>query len=227
VLQDWTDVISYYHQALLSNTKIAQKYLAKNLKEADDEDSPVETASEKKRAELVLNSLLAEIEQEHNERREDLQKLALTFLNGQIAFHERTLVKLKAARASFEPNQLIELAHQGVRLPSILEKAVLDPPKSRPALSKASTFGLPAAPQSSTLRPITSLVSTLFSGAVGLSGSWRTAISAIKAQTPIASTAAPEDLRERLGSPTLASSSRFVQFLDWTMNSRGEQRQYA
>lgn len=180
-----------------------------------------------KRAEVALNSLLAEIQNVHTERREDLQRLALTLLNGQIAFHERALLKLRAARATFESGHLEELSQQGLRLPSFLEKAVLDPPKARPALPRPSTYGLPAAPQSTNLRPITSLVSTLFSGAVGLSGSWRSAISAIKAQTPAQSTAEPEDLRERLASPTLASSSRFVQFLDWTMNSRGEQRQYA
>lgn len=207
--------------------KLAQDHVAELIKNSDAEDVKDDIEADKARAEVVLNSLMAEIEHIHNERREDLQKIAVTFLNGQIAFHERALAKLKDARNRFEVDQLEELAHQGPRLPSILEKAVIDPPKAKPALSKASSYGLPALPQSGNLRPITSLVSTLFSSAVGLSGSWRSAISAIKAQNPTTAINGPEDLRERLASPTLASSSRFVQFLDWTMNSRGEHRQYA
>lgn len=214
-------------QTLLSNAKLAQDHLAQLVKQEDeDEEGSPEIEGDKKRSEVVLNSLLAEIEHIHTERREDLQKVALTLLNGQIAFHERALVKLQAARVAFEPERLEEFAHQGPRLPSILEKAVLDPPKPKSALPKPSSFGLPAAPQSASLKPITRLVSNLFSGAVSISSSWRSAISAIKAQTPTG-TDGGEDLRERLASPTLASSSRFVQFLDWTMNSRGEQRQYA
>lgn len=211
----------------MTSAKLAQDHLSQLLNESSEDNHITEIESVKKRSEVVLNSIQAEIEQIHTERREDLQRLALTILNGQIAFHERALAKLQVAGAAFEPAHLEELAQEGARLPSILERLVLDPPKAKPPLPKASTYGLPAAPTSVAIRPITSLVSTLFSGAVGLSGSWRSALSAIKAQSTALGTGSGEDLRERLGSPTLASSSRFVQFLDWTMNSRGEQRQYA
>jgi hypothetical protein len=175
-----------------------------------------------------LNSLLAEMEYIHAERREDLQKMSLTLLNGQIAFHERALARLHAARDAFDPGHTEELAAQGPRLPSILEKAVLEPGLPKPPLSKPSTFGLPAAASSTTLRPISSLVSSLFTSATGLSGTWRSAFSAIKAQSsPLSTEVNKDELKERLGSPSLASSSRFVQFLDWTMNSRGEQRKFA
>lgn len=103
-------------QTLLSNTKLAQDYLCELLKKEEEEaeaqpDAQSIREGEKKRGQVVLNSLLAEIEQVHTERREDLQKFALTLLNGQIAFHERVLVKLQAARSAFQPSQLEELAH--------------------------------------------------------------------------------------------------------------------
>lgn len=165
---------------------------------------------------------LAEIEQVHDERQADLRTATVSLLDGQIAFHEHALAQLQAARNHFHSPLYEDLATQGPRLPSLLEKARAE--ETLPPLRDPSAFGLPplAGATSAVLKPI-SLLGEVLAGAAGSVLGWRSASSAIRAQQG-AGAAAGQSKVATLSSPNLASS-RFVQFLDWTINNRGEKRE--
>ncbi|KAG8880051.1 hypothetical protein FRB97_001202 [Tulasnella sp. 331] len=57
------------------------------------------------RCETVLNTTMAELDTYHTQKGEDFDKIAMEHLDGEIAFHEQVLARLRAARAAFDPNQ--------------------------------------------------------------------------------------------------------------------------
>lgn len=193
----------------------------------EDGKNEGDNESSKKRCEIVLNSLLAEIDHIHDERRIDLQETATILLNTQIAFYQRILDKLISARSQFQPEALKDLAEQGPRLPSLLEKHVLVAPKARDPLPEPSSFGLPAAASAGAFPPFSGVVASMYPGPASVPSILRSAFSAIRAQLPASEGPHGDTLMAPLDSPGFATSSRFVQFLDWSMNSRGEQRRHA
>lgn len=71
---------------------------------SDDPDtppsaSPMESAN---RCETVLNATLSETAQYHDTKNDDLKQLTVTFLDDEIAHHERVLERLKQARRTFD-----------------------------------------------------------------------------------------------------------------------------
>ncbi|KAG9028962.1 hypothetical protein FS837_003699, partial [Tulasnella sp. UAMH 9824] len=55
------------------------------------------------RCETVLNTTIAEFDNYHEQKGEDFDRIAKEHLDGEIAFHEQILRRLRAARAGFEP----------------------------------------------------------------------------------------------------------------------------
>ena len=175
------------------------------------------------KCEAIINATQAEIAHIHAQRRQDLHKVSTGFLSGQIAFHEHALTQLRAAQNHFASPDYEESALQGPRLPSVLEKAALAPPKILSALPKPSSFGLPPVFTSSIANSY-GVFGGMFAGAAGLLG-WRSASSAIQAQQAESHQTKDRNVGLVVSSPTLGAS-RFVQFLDWTTNSRGEDRKH-
>lgn len=54
------------------------------------------------RCETVLNATLSETSQYHDTKNDDLKQLTVTFLDDEIAHHERVLERLKSARKTFD-----------------------------------------------------------------------------------------------------------------------------
>ncbi|KAG8955111.1 hypothetical protein FRC04_009568 [Tulasnella sp. 424] len=55
------------------------------------------------RCETVLNTTMAEFDNYHAQKGEDFDRIAKEHLDGEIAFHEQILRRLRSARAAFEP----------------------------------------------------------------------------------------------------------------------------
>ncbi|KAG8903855.1 hypothetical protein FRC01_008958 [Tulasnella sp. 417] len=55
------------------------------------------------RCETVLNTTMAEFDSYHDQKGEDFDRIAKEHLDGEIAFHEQILRRLRAARAGFDP----------------------------------------------------------------------------------------------------------------------------
>lgn len=164
----------------------------------------------------------------HKERTEDLKTTVSSLLDSQIAFHHHALERLREARENLKPQRYEEHSLEGPRLPSILERQTTQPAaayrkkQTIARLPEPSGFGLPGASSVSqtgyTLAPSgpTSLLGDAMYGAAGTVLGWRSASAAIQAQK---------------GHPSARDSasmatSRFVQFLNWSMNSRGEDKKH-
>jgi sorting nexin-9/18/33 len=78
----------------------------------------------------VLNSTLAEMNEYHDAKAVDFRNLTSAYFDAEIAFHEAVLVKLKAARAAFEPSAEADQAPGGSRRPSSLEAQLASPSQS-------------------------------------------------------------------------------------------------
>ncbi|KAF9484995.1 hypothetical protein BDN70DRAFT_871680 [Pholiota conissans] len=82
------------------------------------------------RCETVLNTTIAEMDVYHRQKGEDLKAVTVDYLDGEIAFYEQILTRLKTARALYNEPQYNNLA-SSPRLPSIYEKdLVYDPSNS-------------------------------------------------------------------------------------------------
>lgn len=166
----------------------------------------------------MLNAVSAEVDYVHRERSEDLRKVATAMLDAHIAFHEHSLAQLRSARASFSSPTFENLARLGPRVPSKQEQSALKPQGLRPV---PSTSGYGSASVAKTLQP-TVMLSSMLTGAAGTLFGWRSASIAIAAQGMAAN---DQVAHNSTGSPQMAMS-RFVQFLDWSVNSRGEERKH-
>ncbi|KAF9048732.1 hypothetical protein BJ165DRAFT_1343327 [Panaeolus papilionaceus] len=77
------------------------------------------------RCETVLNVTIAEMDIYHAQKTEDLKTTVVDHLDGEIAFYEQVLTRLKAARAQYDNPQYMELAATP-RQASIYEKDLLE-----------------------------------------------------------------------------------------------------
>lgn len=73
------------------------------------------------RCETVLNATMAEMDTYHTQKIEDFTTLAKDHLDGEIAFYEQVLLRLKTARRVFDPPYFNELG-RSPRRPSRFEK---------------------------------------------------------------------------------------------------------
>ncbi|KAJ3516486.1 hypothetical protein NLJ89_g1092 [Agrocybe chaxingu] len=73
------------------------------------------------RCETVLNTTMAEIDVYHGQKVADLKTVAVDHLDGEIAFYQQILTRLKAARATYDDPQYADLG-RSPRLPSIYER---------------------------------------------------------------------------------------------------------
>ncbi|KIM46899.1 hypothetical protein M413DRAFT_440467 [Hebeloma cylindrosporum] len=73
------------------------------------------------RCETVLNTTMAEMDVYHAQKGEDLKTITVDHLDGEIAFYEQILTRLKAARSTYDNPKFADLA-SSPRLPSIYEK---------------------------------------------------------------------------------------------------------
>jgi len=78
------------------------------------------------RCETVLNTTMAEMETYHTQKIEDFQNLAKEHLDGEIAFYEQVLTRLRAARRAFDPPQY-EAFGQSPRQTSLYERELENP----------------------------------------------------------------------------------------------------
>ncbi|KAI5479173.1 hypothetical protein MNV49_004034 [Pseudohyphozyma bogoriensis] len=124
---------SSQHAALIQSHKSALA-LHKQLTASDANDE--EAVS---RCDTIINITSAELERAHAERNEDMRMVAEQYLDGEIAFHEQALAKLRFARSHFEPSAFASLALTGPRLRSTLERQS----SSFPNLPVPSSYGMP------------------------------------------------------------------------------------
>ncbi|KAI0821889.1 PX-domain-containing protein [Trametes gibbosa] len=119
---------------------------------AEDEDIAA-------RCETVLNITMAEMDTYHTQKVEDFQELAKEHLDGEIAFYEQVLTRLRAARRTYDPPQYDELA-RSARQPSIYERELEHPRLNPPPLPQPCPHVFDSAP----MRP----VSVAIQGGVGI-----------------------------------------------------------
>ncbi|KAF9568707.1 hypothetical protein CPC08DRAFT_679040 [Agrocybe pediades] len=81
------------------------------------------------RCETVLNTTMAEMDVYHQQKTEDLKTIATDHLDGEIAFYEQILTRLKAARATYVGVQYADLG-LSPRLPSIYERDLAPDPSN-------------------------------------------------------------------------------------------------
>ncbi|KAI0701080.1 hypothetical protein BC835DRAFT_1265507 [Cytidiella melzeri] len=111
------------------------------------------------RCETVLNSTMAEFDTYHDHKIEDFQLLTTDFLDSEIALHEQLLVRLKAARTTFNSPTYDKLA-QLPRAPSMYERELEHPRLAPPPI----THPCPHVYDSTPMRP----VSVAIQGGVGM-----------------------------------------------------------
>ncbi|EMD35638.1 hypothetical protein CERSUDRAFT_157518 [Gelatoporia subvermispora B] len=78
------------------------------------------------RCETVLNTTMAEMETYHTQKVEDFQDLAKEHLDGEIAFYEQVLARLRTARRAFDDPQY-EALGESPRQPSLYERELENP----------------------------------------------------------------------------------------------------
>lgn len=78
------------------------------------------------RCETVLNTTMAEMEIYHTQKGEDFRTLTKEHLDGEIAFYEQVLTRLRNARRAFDPPVFDQLG-DSPRQPSIYERELDNP----------------------------------------------------------------------------------------------------
>lgn len=78
------------------------------------------------RCETVLNTTMAEMETYHTQKLEDFKSLTKDHLDGEIAFYEQVISRLRNARRGFDAPQYNELP-ESPRQPSIYERELEHP----------------------------------------------------------------------------------------------------
>ncbi|KAH9478454.1 Sorting nexin-33 [Psilocybe cubensis] len=92
------------------------------------------------RCETVLNTTMAEMDVYHTQKVEDLKTVATDHLDGEIAFYEQILTRLRTARKTFDDPQYTALA-ESPRLPSIYERDLSFDPANPQSFSGGSSGG--------------------------------------------------------------------------------------
>jgi sorting nexin-9/18/33 len=101
------------------------------------------------RCETVLNTTIAEMEIYHTQKSEDFRTLTIEHLDGEIAFYEQVLSRLKNARRTFDLPQFDQLAESS-RQPSIYERELENPRLSAKPLKQPCPHVFDSAP----MRPV-------------------------------------------------------------------------
>ncbi|KAJ7640857.1 hypothetical protein DFH06DRAFT_1052595 [Mycena polygramma] len=114
--------------------------------QAEDKHTDSEMAA---RCETVLNTTMAEMETYHTQKGEDFSALAKEHLDGEIAFYEQVLSRLRGARRGFDDPQFTQLA-AGARQASIYERELEHPRLTAPPLQQPAPHVFDAAP----MRPV-------------------------------------------------------------------------
>ncbi|KAJ3766532.1 hypothetical protein FB446DRAFT_849637 [Lentinula raphanica] len=165
----------------------------KRYREAGQEnltDSKEDLAARCDRCETVLNTTMAEMETYHSQKVEDFETLAKDHLDGEIALYEQILIRLKAARRSFDtttmpgavssssslasPSSPLPMHHNHIlpsrppspRKPSIYERE-LDAPRLTPAPLPQPC---PHVFDSTPMRPVSVAIGSAVSGLLGDGG---------------------------------------------------------
>ncbi|OSD05124.1 PX-domain-containing protein [Trametes coccinea BRFM310] len=101
------------------------------------------------RCETVLNITMAEMDTYHTQKVEDFQNLAKEHLDGEIAFYEQILTRLRTARRAYDSPQYDELS-RGPRQPSIYERDLEHPRLNPPPITQPCPHVFDSAP----MRPV-------------------------------------------------------------------------
>ncbi|KAH9852382.1 PX-domain-containing protein [Lenzites betulinus] len=132
-----------YAPVIDTHTSTLSRYQDSVREGAEDEDMAA-------RCETVLNITMAEMDTYHTQKVEDFQELAKEHLDGEIAFYEQILTRLRTARRTFDPPQYDELARTGPRQPSIYERELEHPRLNPPPLPQPCPHVFDSAP----MRPV-------------------------------------------------------------------------
>ncbi|KAF9534384.1 hypothetical protein CPB83DRAFT_844159 [Crepidotus variabilis] len=116
--------------SLYEGTISTHKATLARYREATGSSSEEDIAA---RCETVLNTTMAEMDTYHAQKVQDLRSIAVDHLDGEIAFYEQILTRLKTSRAAYDGLQYAELA-TSPRQPSIYEKDLGSDPSNNPNL---------------------------------------------------------------------------------------------
>ncbi|KAJ7754502.1 hypothetical protein B0H16DRAFT_1542579 [Mycena metata] len=101
------------------------------------------------RCETVLNTTMAEMETYHTQKNEDFGALTKEHLDGEIAFYEQVLNRLRSARRNFDEPQFTQLGAES-RQASMYERELEHPRLGAPLLPQPAPHVFDAAP----MRPV-------------------------------------------------------------------------
>ncbi|KAF7316396.1 SH3 and PX-domain-containing 3 [Mycena indigotica] len=132
---------SLYQGVITTHRSTLSRYSQATTNHTDDEMAS--------RCETVLNTTMAEMETYHTQKTEDFSTLAKDHLDGEIAFYEQVLSRLKTARRGFDEPQFTQLGAQA-RQASIYERELEHPRLTPPPLSQPAPHVFDAAP----MRPV-------------------------------------------------------------------------
>ncbi|KAJ7266894.1 hypothetical protein B0H12DRAFT_1320894 [Mycena haematopus] len=113
---------------------------------ATDKQTDSEMAA---RCETVLNTTMAEMETYHTQKNEDFSAITKEHLDGEIAFYEQVLSRLRGARRGFNEPQFTQLGAES-RQASIYERELEHPRLTAAALPQPAPHVFDAAP----MRPV-------------------------------------------------------------------------
>ncbi|KAL5480860.1 hypothetical protein ACEPAI_9800 [Sanghuangporus weigelae] len=127
VLDIHRQTLERYKEASESTQALSRPNVQKNDEangiEAIHNSSGEEEDNVAARCETVLNTTLAEFDAYHTAKRNDFERIVTSHLDGEIAFYEKVLTRLRTTRALFDasPTEL-DLLMPGARQPSIYER---------------------------------------------------------------------------------------------------------
>jgi sorting nexin-9/18/33 len=101
------------------------------------------------RCETVLNTTMAEMETYHTQKNEDFSAMTTEHLDGEIAFYEQVLNRLRGARRGFDEPTFTQLGAES-RQASIYERELENPRLTSAPLPQPAPHVFDAAP----MRPV-------------------------------------------------------------------------
>ncbi|KZT25671.1 PX-domain-containing protein [Neolentinus lepideus HHB14362 ss-1] len=105
------------------------------------------------RCETVLNTTMAEMETYHTQKLEDFRTIVTDHLDGEIAFYEQVLARLKATRRTFDSPQY-EAGADSPRQPSMYERELENPRLTAKPLPQPCPHVYDSAP----MRPVSAAI---------------------------------------------------------------------
>ncbi|KAL5499175.1 hypothetical protein ACEPAH_1693 [Sanghuangporus vaninii] len=177
VLDIHRQTLERYKEASESIQELSRPNVQKNDEanetEAIHASSGEEEDSVAARCETVLNTTLAEFDAYHTAKRDDFERVVTSHLDGEIAFYEKVLTRLRTTRALFDtsPTEL-DLFMPGARQPSIYERTshIGQFHSSTEPLTQPAPHVLDSG-RRATMRPVSDAIQGLLGIAAGSSGS--------------------------------------------------------